>query len=55
MTEEKNIHKCEECGMSYKEEDLAKQCQAWCKEHGTCNVEITKNAIENNSNSCSCC
>jgi predicted ATP-dependent serine protease len=36
---------CEECGFAYKEMDWAEKCQAWCKEHNSCNMEITKHAI----------
>ncbi len=36
---------CPECNLSYKEAGWAKKCEAWCKEHHTCNVEITKHAV----------
>jgi uncharacterized paraquat-inducible protein A len=38
-------YKCEECNMLYTTSDMAKKCEAWCKKHGTCNVEITKHAV----------
>lgn len=37
---------CPECGLSYKEAEWAKKCAAWCKEHHSCNLEITKHAVE---------
>jgi len=36
---------CEACGMVYSSKDLAKECEAWCNSHGSCNLDITKNAI----------
>ena len=40
-------YQCEECGFRYEEQAWAKKCEAWCKEHKSCNVEITSSAIEN--------
>lgn len=42
------LFKCPECGLNYKEREWAKKCEAWCKEHKSCNLEITSHAIENN-------
>jgi len=42
-----NLHQCNECGLHYKDKDTAEKCEAWCKEHKTCNVEITSRAEEN--------
>ncbi|MBI2543231.1 MAG: hypothetical protein HYW24_03535 [Candidatus Aenigmarchaeota archaeon] len=39
------IYKCGICGFGYKDEDMAQKCQAWCSEHKSCNLQITKNAI----------
>ncbi len=39
------VFACPECGLSYKEVEWAKKCAAWCKEHHSCNLEITKNAV----------
>ncbi len=52
MTEEntqnnQNIYQCKECGLHYKNKELAEKCEAWCKEHKTCNVEIMKHSEEN--------
>lgn len=37
---------CPECSFSYREVEWAKKCALWCKEHKSCNLEITKNAVE---------
>lgn len=39
------LYTCPECGLSYKEKELAKKCEAWCKEHHSCNLTITKHAV----------
>lgn len=36
---------CEECGLEYKEKERAEECEIWCKEHNSCNLEITKYAV----------
>lgn len=36
---------CEECGFAYKEKQLAKKCEEWCKKHNSCNIKITKYAV----------
>jgi hypothetical protein len=44
---EKTLYQCEACGLHYEDAGLAKQCEAWCTAHNSCNTEITKQAIEN--------
>mgnify|MGYP001576587550 CR=1 FL=1 len=39
-------YRCEECRMHYKDKKSAKLCEAWCEEHKSCNLEITKHSIE---------
>ncbi len=39
------LYTCFECGLSYKDIDLAKKCQEWCKKYDSCNLEITKHAV----------
>lgn len=41
----KNYYICESCGFIYKDKETAQKCQDWCKKHNSCNLEITKNAI----------
>ena len=40
------IFQCPECGLHYNEKNVAEQCEAWCKEHKSCNLEIATHAIE---------
>lgn len=47
---DKNLYQCEECGLQYREEGIAKKCQDWCQKHKTCNLEIITHAVENNEN-----
>lgn len=39
------VYECEECRLQYKEREIAKKCESWCKKHHTCNTEIIKHAI----------
>lgn len=39
------MYQCEECGFQYAEKEWAEKCEAWCKEHQSCNIEITAHAI----------
>ena len=43
----KNVYQCPECGFHYADKELAEQCEAWCKEHGTCNIDLIEKAVEN--------
>lgn len=36
---------CPECGLSYADKETRDQCQAWCAEHHSCNLDIIKNAL----------
>lgn len=47
MSEEATAYQCPECGLHYKNELVAAACEAWCKKHKSCNLEITHYAIEN--------
>ena len=38
-------YKCKDCGLLYKDKRLAEDCEAWCLKHKSCNMEITKHAI----------
>ena len=40
------IYQCGECGFLYEDKDIAEKCEAWCKEHKSCNLEIISNAIK---------
>ena len=41
------LYQCEECGFKYKDKNIAEKCEIWCKEHNSCNIEITAHAEEN--------
>lgn len=43
----KELYQCEECGFHYESKELAEKCEEWCKEHHSCNLEITAHAEEN--------
>ena len=46
MTKKVNgLFLCEECDLLYKEEALAQKCEDWCREKKSCNLEITKYAV----------
>lgn len=45
--ENKALYQCEECGFHYADKDLAEKCEAWCREHKSCNIEIMAHAEEN--------
>jgi len=36
---------CEECGLVYSELRIAERCEEWCRNHKSCNLEITRNAV----------
>lgn len=44
----KELYQCEECGLKYENEETAEKCQAWCKEHKSCNLDIIKYSIKEN-------
>ena len=43
----KELYQCEECGFRYAEKEMAEKCEAWCREHKSCNIEIVAHAEEN--------
>jgi hypothetical protein len=43
---EQAIYQCGECGLQYYDEATAKRCEAWCKAHQSCNLEIIQYAIK---------
>lgn len=46
INDDSKIYQCEECGFEYEEKEWAEKCEAWCKEHQSCNVEITQHALK---------
>ena len=45
VKEVEGLYACEECWLKYREKALAEKCEAWCREHKSCNLEITKHAV----------
>lgn len=51
----KELYQCEECGFHYKDDstslitgrEWAEKCEVWCREHKSCDLEITAHAEEN--------
>ena len=39
-------YQCDVCKFYYAEKHWAEECEAWCREHASCNIEITKHAVE---------
>lgn len=46
MSDNQQIYRCLECGLHYHDEEIAKQCEAYCKEYHSCSLEITKHSVE---------
>jgi hypothetical protein len=46
MHTDKKLYQCPECGLHYENEEVAKQCETWCKEYKSCNLDITKGSVE---------
>ncbi len=54
QTENKELYQCEECGFKYADDstslitgkEWAEKCEAWCKEHQSCNIEITAHSTD---------
>lgn len=42
----KTLYQCPECRLHYTDQATAKHCEAWCKEHQSCNLEVTKLSVE---------
>lgn len=48
---EKNtvLYQCEACGLKYAARETADTCHAWCTEHKSCNLDIIKEAVREDS------
>ena len=40
------VYLCEECGFAFLDKDWAEKCEAFCKEHKSCSLEITEHALK---------
>jgi hypothetical protein len=43
---EKEYFQCEECLFFYEDKTWAEKCEEWCKEHNSCNINITAHAVQ---------
>jgi len=43
--EKKILFQCEECKLFYENKKLAEKCDAYCKEHHACNIELIANSV----------
>jgi len=43
------LFQCEACGLKYASREVGEKCEAWCTEHKSCNLDIIKDAVEENS------
>ena len=43
---DKKYFQCESCGFYYEDKEIAEKCQAYCDEHHSCSLEITKHAVQ---------
>lgn len=46
MNTEPKIYQCPECGLHYEDKSTAKRCEAFCKKHNGCSLEITSLSVE---------
>lgn len=44
------VYQCEKCMLVYKDKKSAEKCEDWCRKYKSCNLEITKYAINKNAN-----
>jgi len=51
----KPYYQCKICKFYYGKKELAEKCQSWCKEHHSCNMEITKHSVNPTKKDKSCC
>ncbi|MBI2675814.1 MAG: hypothetical protein HYX24_05115 [Candidatus Aenigmarchaeota archaeon] len=45
MKHAKSLLKCEECGLLYRERKWAERCEAYCRKHKSCSLEIIGHAL----------
>lgn len=40
------LFQCPVCGLHYRDDETAKQCEKFCRDNGACSMEIAKLAVE---------
>lgn len=46
MSAEQEIYQCLVCGLHYRDEETAKECETYCRANKACSLEIAKHAVE---------
>lgn len=46
-------YQCAVCKLEFLSQELAQQCEEWCRTHESCNLEIGRRAV--NRDSAGCC
>ncbi len=44
------LYQCEDCDLKYESKEIAEKCEAWCREHKSCNLDIIKYAVKEPAN-----
>lgn len=39
------LYQCAECGLRYREREIAARCEKWCRAHKSCNIDVIKHAV----------
>jgi hypothetical protein len=42
------IYRCKSCGLIYEEKEWAEKCEAFCRKHNACDMDIIKHALSEN-------
>ncbi len=46
MKNEAELYQCPVCGLHYRDEGTARQCEAFCKANNACSLEISMKSVE---------
>jgi len=46
MIKKIKLFECPVCHLKYEDKKWANKCEAWCKKHKSCNLEIIKHALK---------
>ena len=45
MENKNETHMCPVCGYRYEDKAWAERCEAWCREHKSCNLDIIAHGL----------